>query len=724
MKIYVEQIPDSNIYNLLDSDLKEDVILTDRTLYQQELTAIYKGFTTSMMVNATPNNVKALGYFGNTDLATAPKKTRKAKIYIDEVLYKSGTITIENVSYKNGLPSLFQFSFSDGQQNLSQLVGDDTLDMLAIGDTTGDIYYDNKSVKLGLQGLQSSSGGVAWFVPFNSTQRIFTLNTIEPNKTDNLVYDVSKPTNSENVYFDSESRPAIFYSDILKRIESKYGFKLNIPYYDIPSKTNQLKNLATQCLGGGVASDLRKAAVTKNAWDIDRFREERFDILIRDDIDGFELKYLGFGGGTAHDATFGFEVSLFNIGNSFIKSLEVWEMDGLGVPLKKLNYTITDGAETGRNKLKVNIGLDVFTLPGETEPSTLVSPLICVMVSCPFNAGWNKTNFKFDWHQTDWDKYILNNVQPQVRPYTNLFSLLPKIKVVDFVKSVYTMFGLKSFTDKDGNIFTINDFWYTPKTVNAGIAHAPKKFVNKQLSKYADRSNVTKKPNVFYDGYNLKHKTSKFILNENYLKSTLIEYGQVRFPVGGNPKSEFLIETVFTAPTLSTVFSGNFTPIKTFYPFGGEAHLNEEETRFVYDMITDELPVFYYRGQATLNVSMAYKENGAPGLQQITKFNRINYLSNDIKTGSSNFISSLFGLLASDLADQNTLYVQGYKQYIEGTLDESRLVHEVNLNLPSKVITNFFSNSQDVVIGEDRFQVMESSISLTTGKSKLTLLNY
>ncbi|MCC5281191.1 hypothetical protein, partial [Staphylococcus aureus] len=78
--------------------------------------------------------------------------------------------------------------------------------------------------------------------------------------------------------------------------------------------------------------------------------------------------------------------------------------------------------------------------------------------------------------------------------------------------------------------------------------------------------------------------------------ATGLEYGQLKYPLTGKPKSEFKIETKFTAPVFSPVLSNADKIINTFYPFGSEPKLNDLETRFIYDTITKELPVFYYNG--------------------------------------------------------------------------------------------------------------------------------
>ena len=107
---------------------------------------------------------------------------------------------------------------------------------------------------------------------------------------------------------------------------------------------------------------------------------------------------------------------------NFIYSMEVWEVGALGNKLKKLSYSVQSGAESKSTSLRIRIGLDVFTPEGGSEPSTLVKPLIGLFVSAGSLSEWRFTNIFFNWYSEDWNKGILNNVQPQVNTTTvNLF---------------------------------------------------------------------------------------------------------------------------------------------------------------------------------------------------------------------------------------------------------------------------------------------------------------
>jgi len=735
MNLYIEKDTPGE-YGLADTFINETVTLNTKTTYLQDITAVFKGFTNDFSTEATPNNIKLYGYFGYTEQNAPTNIKKRAKLYLGGQLFKEGIVTLKGTSWINGKPSLFEQEFSDGQKNLTEILGEDTLAML--NDGVGDIVWSTKNIQNALQSIQNASGGFRWFIPLVSTQRIFAIDS-RALSTDNIAYFPAKPITSEDVLLTQEIRPAVFMSDILEKINSKYDIKIDpTPYI---GNITQLTDLATMCTAE-IAVKEKLVKITQTVWNYDLFREERFDVLIKPLSppslgNVFELNYLGYGGGDDHTANFGMIIQLAkssvvssayfpesaSVNSAYVYNMEVWEVDIYGNKKKKLNYTISEGSESKSSKLKLHIGLDVFTPEGASEPSTLIKPLIAVFASVDTLAEWKYTNIGFDWVTPNWIKTVNNNVQPAITPnIVNLFESLSEMKLIDFVKSIYTMFGYKKFKDK-----VLNDFYYTPKTIGS-TAHSAKRIEN-DLTSWADLSKVTKKTNTKYDGYNLKHATSEYQQNIAFLVATGLEYGQLKYPlpdpvtgVMPKPKSEFKIETKFTAPVFSPVFSNADVIINTFYPFGNEPKLNDSETRFIYDTITKELPVFYYNGVLNISTPYAIVDTDTKTLKPISKYHGISHKSNRIKTGVSNYITSIFSIAAGDFVDQNTLYVQSFKSFIKDTLSGKKMIHTIELNLPNVKIQKFEDN-QEIIIKETKYTVLESDIPLTGGKTKLTLLN-
>lgn len=716
MELYIET-DEAGVYGIIDTFLNETIVLNTKTLYTQDITAVFKGFTNNFSVQATPNNVKLLDYFGYTNRLQPTSVKKRAKLFIDSKLFKEGIITIESASFINEEPSLFELSFSDGQRNLTEILAEDTFANL-IG---GNITWNSRTIKAGLQTIQSASDGTRWFIPFVSTERIFTLyNSLVVLPTDNINYEPSKPITSENVLLPQELRPAIFLSEILQAINLKYDIKIDpLPFI---GTSTQLTDLAVMCVSANVEVEEVKTIVQKSTWDFDSFRKERFDIIPKPLINAFELRYLGNIAPSAGNASFNMQFNLaknitsIGANSNFVNSIEIWEVFPSGQKKKKLNYSIYGGAETRSNTLKVNIGLDVFTPDGSSEPSILIKPLISVFVKADALSEWKFTNYIFDWGRRSWQKGMLDNVQPNTNiTLINLFKSLPQMKLIDFVKSIYTMFAYKKF--KEG---VLNDFYYTKKTVD-NIEHQGERMEN-DLTPFADLSKVTKKTNTKYDAYDLKHFTSEYQQNKAFAIANSQEWGQLKYPVGIKPKSEFKIETKFTAPVFSPVATDADNTVLTFYPFGSDPKLNDIETRFIYDTITKEFPIFYYQGSKSISTAYAFVDTDLKQVIAINRYHEIGHKSKRTFTGVDNYISSLFNIVTGDYVDQNTLYQQGYKNYIEDTLSGKKLIHTIDLDLPTTELQNFDDN-QEIIIKENKYNIIESSISLTDGKTKLTLLN-
>jgi hypothetical protein len=715
MELYIET-NEVGVYGIIDTFLNETIVLNTKTLYTQDITAVFKGFTNNFSVQATPNNVKLLDYFGYTNRLQPTNVKKRAKLFIDSQLFKEGIITIESASFINDEPSLFELSFSDGKQNLTEILAEDTFSNL-IG---GDITWNSRTIKAGLQTIQSASDGTRWFIPFVSTERIFTLyNSLVALPTDNIVYRSDKVITSEDVLLPQELRPAIFLSEILEAINIKYDIKIDpLPFIGI---STQLTDLAVMCVSANVAANEVQTTVQNPTWFFDAFREERFDIIPKPLINGFELQYLGYGGGARHDATFDMFIRLRSNNSTLaisksINYIEVWEINSSGAKIKKLNYSIIEGSETRSSSLRIRIGLDVFTPTGGSEASTLIKPLIAVFVSSDGLSGWKTTDYLFNWAVESWTKTSVANVQPNSKSTTiNLFKSLPEVKLIDFVKSIYTMFAYKKF--KEG---VLNDFYYTKKTVD-NIEHQGERTEN-DLTPFADLSKVTKKTNTKYDAYDLKHFTSEYQQNKAFAIANGQEWGQLKYPVGIKPKSEFKIETKFTVPVFSPIATDADNNVLTFYPFGSEAKLNDAGTRFIYDAITKEFPIFYYQGSKSISTAYAFVDTELKQVIAINRYHEIGHKSRRTFTGLDNYISSLFNIVTGDYIDQNTLYKQGYKGYIEDTLSGKKLIHTIDLDLPTTELQKFDDN-QEIIIKENKYNILESSISLTDGKTKLTLLN-
>jgi hypothetical protein len=201
-------------FNFLKLDLDKSESIPLRLTYKdtQDFSKIFSPYSLGFTFTATPNNLKALNYFGNTDLKRTAVKIR-CKIYVNSILAQNGFLKLEKIKYQNGKPQTITASFASTMTNLRDKFGNDTL--RDFGSKL--ITWRPLDVFARLNGMQNTEvEGVAlkWFVPLASTKRVWN--------ADEIAYDISNSVTSENLIKSDELRPAISFTTLLDLIKQKY----------------------------------------------------------------------------------------------------------------------------------------------------------------------------------------------------------------------------------------------------------------------------------------------------------------------------------------------------------------------------------------------------------------------------------------------------------------------------------------------------------------------
>lgn len=99
-----------------------------------------------------------------------------------------------------------------------------------------------------------------------------------------------------------------------------------------------------------------------------------------------------------------------------------------------------------------------------------------------------------------------------------------------------------------------------------------------------------------------------------------------------------------------------------------------------------------------------------------------------------NVSASFSELVILNIQYNTTLFLKYYSEQIIRLLDPNALNHDFSLILPSRelylnestshITPTGFRLQNDIIIGENRFSILDAQIDITTGKTKLTLLNY
>ena len=133
-----------------------------------------------------------------------------------------------------------------------------------------------------------------------------------------------------------------------------------------------------------------------------------------------------------------------------------------------------------------------------------------------------------------------------------------------------------------------------------------------------------------------------------------------------------------------------------------------------------ELPIFYSHGIKPLNRLFGVQSSLANG--SLTNIP----LSQYVKVMPFTFDSKSIGfsvLVWQNQALRDNLFSRYYAEIIERLVNPNVMKQDFSLILNANEVRDFRLEN-DIIINEDKFTVIDSTIDITTGKTKLTLLNY
>jgi hypothetical protein len=680
-------------FNFLKLDLDKSESIPLRLTYKdtQDFSKIFSPYSLGFTFTATPNNLKALNYFGNTDLKRTAVKIR-CKIYVNSILAQNGFLKLEKIKYQNGKPQTITASFASTMTNLRDKFGNDTL--RDFGSKL--ITWRPLDVFARLNGMQNTEvEGVAlkWFVPLASTKRVWN--------ADEIAYDISNSVTSENLIKSDELRPAISFTTLLDLIKQKYQLQIISP---IESRS-EVKDLFVWCMGEqfGNIDTYNQFILKANLGDTElmnplpflfnprksvfssNITNQSFKIVVNPDAVGYE-SYYGF--------------TIFKL--EFTDVVLPQQNQNITIGLFKLNENEpfifqTFTLNSGNQNFEIQIS-DDFLINNELEfrcKLSFDSFVSWTNVSVSMFVNWVNTSVSVSPNALIATSPTNDNVNEMNTFSVDLIKALPEIKVVDFLTSYFKAFNIVAL-----DVSPLNDslYWYTPEDILA----------NKKTVTYIAENQLEKSTQDEFDYFVFKHKDSEFRSNKDYEIGAGMPYAQASFPeIKPQNAKEYRVETQFTIIPPVTIV--NTSDIVTYYGFS-----EVDSPNF------GELPIFYSHGIKPLNRLFGVQSSLVNG--SLTNIP----LSQYVKVMPFTFDSKSIGfsvLVWQNQALRDNLFSRYYAEIIQRLVNPNVMKQDFSLILNANEVRDFRLEN-DIIINEDKFTVIDSTIDITTGKTKLTLLNY
>jgi len=737
MKTDVYVSLDGLTYNQLDLYKDETIVMKYTSKDLNDITKAFAPYSQDFTFEASKNNRKYLGFYGDTDVIKIKTDSKYfCKIYVGGQLDSFGFLKLKSVKYENNKAQSFLASFATSVTNLKDKLGDETIQDLtdtALIQWTRDHVSDliSSTETYTFNGIQTKV-----YVPLISNNRVWQYDS-NPVALDNIKVGSSGYVNS------SELRPAVNLNSILEFIKKKYNLLIELPIAQRPefskvfmwcnteflSKTSQIKlNCDNSMLStysvvvGSNGNQPISSATTERKYSITQSLNA-YKITKNSVTDGAWILY------PYCDFNINFQ-NLYNVSNTGDNKLDILLVSKTTGEL--ITSTTQDYSE-GNFKATIRINdsyfvtsdLEFYVYLQFSNPTTF--EYTRTNLSFPYrktifaSGGFQRYNFDFYQYENGNTYFASNNSFATI----NVFKALPNMKVIDFLTSLIKTFNLAIYDSSPDND---NLFFLTPSNIEETDQVYSKLEVD--YTPYVDIKESTKASVEQYNYYNLKHTTSKYRSNVDFKRIYGSEYGQIYFPdVKPSNAIEFKIETGFSIINPITIQGTN--DLISAYGFTSDAPSIGGSGESRYTPNYDEPTIFYNNGIQTLTEDYLFQSGStAPIIISKSTYQlTLPFLT------QNNGDSLGFSILVFD-GDKfpNNLYSKYYQKQLERLIDPNVMAQSFTLNLPvNEMYLNEFTQNttptgfrlqNDVIIMENRFTILDAQIDKTTGKTKITLLNY
>jgi len=573
-EIYVSVLGEEFIK--LDLHKDESVVMKYTTKDLQDISKVFAPYGQSFTFPATEKNIKALGYFGYTQVDKLNSENKYfCKAYTKGNLSYKGFLTVTSLKYKKNKPTDFTASFTTTMTNLKDRIGADDLTSLAVLNVTWNdatVYDMLSSVKNEVV----DSVNVKYFTPLVSNIRVLSADSTFPaDLLDNVAYRPSVSPSSFGVVTANELRLAISFKSIIDIIRKKYNLDIVIPieseskYKDAyiygnneKSYSNEFKKIIIKNNIGDryfyddrneslTPSPKRYISVTSNITD------SSFKITKNDSADShyakdiyFTIRFDNISSAIASGAPVNVDFKIVKKGTGQTLTTKTSSISGTSLSV-----------EFALNNVELSaIDTEFYVYAKFSQPTT--------WTNCYFQFRnrfyirlFGSTMIRATYA---WKSDVNDNVLDMGTNTINLFNSLPKTKIVDFISSFFKSFNIGIFDSSPDNERL---FWLTPNDINTEDEVYSK--IERNYTPYVDTKEVNKSTSSDYNYYNFQHAKSKYKSNVDYLSAFGLEYGQTVYPlVKPTSPKEYKVQTGFSIVPPVTMFGSD---IKTFYGFNNDA---------------------------------------------------------------------------------------------------------------------------------------------------------
>jgi len=667
LKLYIE----NELVDLFDD---ENVSLNSSIADTDDITKINSDYTKTFTVPASANNNRIFKHYYNADIDnTFDARTKKsARIELDGFPFRTGKIRLDKVAMKDNEPSSYTINFWGSLINFKDLLGDDYLTDLDYTDYNH--AFDSATIKQGLvDGLFDRDVIYTIF----SNQRQYLYDDDPSNNTNtNLLANIAYNGLGRGVNWAS-LRPSIRLKVLIDLISAKYDIVFSDDFF------NRIE-----------FTELYMLANAKNS-------DSEFVYSIKQiDWTGGDTTFMNLATNTA---TFGLQYTSSTVYNKWYHTILI-QPDLASIFMRYTLITYVNGEVYSEEEM---FGQNTKQISFQALPYEAVGTYtLSYDIKAPF--GFTYTSLLVN----NLFVYLFALVPPAVYSYSNTansytfsgnfdFNLyMPKLKVSEFLKGLFSMFKLVAIPDENGVIYVncLSDYYKEGKVYD--------------ITKYTHTDTHDVSRGKVLNQINFLYEKPTTILNKKFEEVTGIAYGD---------------EVTVLKDVDGKVLDGEKLEVKL--PFENVLFERLPNSNIQYGYTVNDKqepnqtkPIIYYNNNIELSgtkLSFVNQDSTASKLDT-----NLNTPAHSLGLTNPNF-SILWGLEYSTwdyVAIQNTLYMNYWNDYITSIFNIKKRLFKFQAKLPISLLTRLKLN--DVLFIKDRYyRINDFSVNLLNGDTTLNLLN-
>ena len=637
--------------------------ITDSSDITKNTTDYSKGFTVPA---SDKNNAIFKHYYNaNIDNTFDARIKKDGRIELDGLPFKSGKFRLDKVNVKNDKPSSYSINFFGKLVNLKDSVKDDELTTLDLSELNFNLTYTNMGTALGL-GL--FSGKI--INNLLSKKRLF-YNT-DPTDTTNTATQV----NIANVGLNPlELRPSIKLIEIIKAIEVKYGFAFSRDFFGRTEFDNLYMWLNNDATLKGVPT-------------------EQLINFTTGDADGFNFATDTWEGSTFFINPFNSRFYVYKI-DVFTSNPEPYK-----VIVKNFGQVVAEFECSGGNFLGENI--EIKTL-GATPVDFEYQFFIASVNSMTYTSTFFVRRVNFPSITNTSASAPSNNIISQFQVSANL----PKLKIIDFLKSIFALFKLVIIQENNTDIYvnTLVDYYSQGRLWD--------------VTKYIDFDSYDVNRGDILNEIDFSFTEPTTLLNKQFELNTGLGYGDEELKLADENGDLLDGKKLEVKPQFEQLIYERLRDLET-----------GEFTNIMYGLSADETlqpknpkaHIFYNNKENVTEKPFKIRINDAGDTGDFIGFlnipsHTLGFISPQYSTIFGEEFNEWDGTLIS-----NTLYTNYYKDYIESIFNIKRRDFSFKSILPLQILLAVRLN--DVLkIKENYYRIDKYTANITTKNVQLNLIN-